>query len=125
MGNHCRFAAFHEGLAMNNIWGFAGGIFFYLAECPVSTVSKILKEEEMRMLLSLLTAKAAPGGLFSNDALLIFNFNFRFLSTFIAWPTERERSNFRFSIQNFRQRETSQHSVNANELCSTAHPGSC
>ena len=55
----------------------------------------------MRMLLLLLTAKAAPGGLFSNDALLIFNFNFRFLSTFIAWPTERERSNFRLSIQNF------------------------
>jgi len=45
---------------MNTTFGDLLVGFFYLAECPVSTVSKILKEEEMRMLLSLLTAKAAP-----------------------------------------------------------------
>jgi len=50
-------------------------------------------------------------------------FNFRFWFAFIAWPTERERSNFQFSIRNWRQRVTSQHTVNANELCTMALPG--
>jgi len=53
-----------------------------------------------------------PGGISSNEALLTF-----FWSAFIAWPTERKHTNFRFSIRNLRQRRTCQRIVNANELC--------
>ena len=63
----------------------------------------------------LLATTGRKGGLFSNEALLIFNFHF--WSAFIAWPSERERSSFRFSIGNLCQGGNSQHAINANELC--------
>ena len=43
-----------------------------------------------------------------SPTLLIFSFSFRFWSAFMTSPTERERSNFRFSIPSLCQRGTSQ-----------------
>jgi len=46
-------------------------------------------------------------------ALVILSFKFRFLSAFIPWL---KYSDFQLSTGNFRQRITSKHTVNANEL---------
>jgi len=60
-----------------------------------------------------------------NEALLTISFNFHFWSAFIAWPTVSEHGNFRFSIRNFHQRGTSQHTANMNELHTKAVPRLC
>ena len=54
---------------------------------------------------------------------LIFSFNFRLLSAFIASLTEREILTSDSSILNFRQRVTSQHTVSAKELYTKALTG--
>jgi len=55
-----------------------------------------------------------------SKALLIFHFNFRLLSAFIPWLTERARLTSDCSIRNLRYRGTYKHRVNANELCTHA-----
>jgi len=59
-----------------------------------------------------------------SKALLIFHFNFRLLSAFIPWLTERARLTSDCSIRNLRHRGTSKHRVNANESCPYALAGS-
>ena len=45
MGNHCRLATFHEGLAMKNLWGFACGNFF---TWPTACINSIKNTEGRR-----------------------------------------------------------------------------
>jgi len=52
-----------------------------------------------------------PGRLFCD---IIFSFNFRFLSAFIAWLTKRERLTSDCSFRNWRQRGTSWHKIRTN-----------
>jgi len=51
-----------------------------------------------------------------------FQFQFPLWSAFMTSPTERERSNFRFSIRILCQRGTSQHTVSTDELRTKALP---
>ena len=61
----------------------------------------------------------------SHLSVIYYQFRFPLLSAFIPRLTERELLSSESLIGNFHQRVTSQHTINANELCTKAPAGSC